>query len=294
MKFESITPKNTPLEQESKNPTKNKNTSERKQEFTSRVMDEAEKYEVRPEDRNEKGELLVSPEGPVSNLGKQSEFWWKIARTESFKKFFGDWQNNKENSSKILDKNGEPLIVFRGLRDLENGISFADFYNKDFYSEFNIDNNMSMGPLGFGVHTTPYLEDAFEYAKIKKTESKGLVLAAFVNARIIRQEPEKTLKEYILEGLDQTTKDFALIFSKKLLNYIPKLSTKEKWDAGLIGYTGTIREHNRDPSPEKDGSKSNPYDPDVAEIVVKNPDNIFLLPSDINMSIHKAEDTKSN
>jgi hypothetical protein len=34
--------------------------------------------------------------------------------TDEFKSWFGDWINNAENSSKIIDENGEPLIVYHG------------------------------------------------------------------------------------------------------------------------------------------------------------------------------------
>lgn len=35
-------------------------------------------------------------------------------RTESFKAWFGDWINDPENASKIVDENGEPLLVYHG------------------------------------------------------------------------------------------------------------------------------------------------------------------------------------
>jgi hypothetical protein len=35
-------------------------------------------------------------------------------RTKSFKDWFGDWEKDPENASKVLDTNGEPLVVFHG------------------------------------------------------------------------------------------------------------------------------------------------------------------------------------
>lgn len=35
-------------------------------------------------------------------------------RTKSFKDWFGDWINDPENASKIVDENGEPLLVYHG------------------------------------------------------------------------------------------------------------------------------------------------------------------------------------
>lgn len=33
-------------------------------------------------------------------------------RTKNFKNFFGDWEKDPENSSKIVDENGEPMVVY--------------------------------------------------------------------------------------------------------------------------------------------------------------------------------------
>ena len=33
-------------------------------------------------------------------------------RSENFKRWFGDWENHPENSSKVVDENGEPLVVY--------------------------------------------------------------------------------------------------------------------------------------------------------------------------------------
>lgn len=54
---------------------------------------------------------LKAPNGKDTNL---SEFQWLQVRTPNFKKWFGDWENNPQNSSKVLDENGEPLVVYHG------------------------------------------------------------------------------------------------------------------------------------------------------------------------------------
>jgi hypothetical protein len=62
---------------------------------------EANHITIKPEDRSSEGKLLVVPGGLESNL---SEEYWKLVRTESFKKWFGD--------SDIRDENGEPALVY--------------------------------------------------------------------------------------------------------------------------------------------------------------------------------------
>jgi len=51
---------------------------------------------------------LKAPNGEDTNL---TEKQWLQVRTDNFKKWFGDWENDSENASKVVDKNGEPLTV---------------------------------------------------------------------------------------------------------------------------------------------------------------------------------------
>jgi hypothetical protein len=44
---------------------------------------------------------------------------WRQVRTPEFKRWFGDWENDPENASKVVDKNGEPLVVWHGKRTPE-------------------------------------------------------------------------------------------------------------------------------------------------------------------------------
>ena len=51
---------------------------------------------------------MKAPNGKKSNL---NELQWLLVRTDNFKRWFGDWQNNPQEASKVLDANGEPLLV---------------------------------------------------------------------------------------------------------------------------------------------------------------------------------------
>lgn len=57
------------------------------------------------------GTYLKAPNGKKSNLDERA---WLQVRTRAFKRWFGDWENNPEDASKILDENGEPLVVKHG------------------------------------------------------------------------------------------------------------------------------------------------------------------------------------
>jgi hypothetical protein len=54
---------------------------------------------------------LLAPNGKPSNLTPEQ---WKLVRTPQFKAWFGDWENDPENASKVVDENGEPLVVYHG------------------------------------------------------------------------------------------------------------------------------------------------------------------------------------
>jgi hypothetical protein len=54
---------------------------------------------------------LLAPNGNPSNLTAEQ---YKLVRTPEFKKWFGDWENDPENASKVVDNNGEPLVVYHG------------------------------------------------------------------------------------------------------------------------------------------------------------------------------------
>jgi len=63
------------------------------------------------EDGTAKEGWLKAPNGKSTNL---TENQWLMVRTENFKNWFGDWENNSDSASKIIDENGEPQSVHRG------------------------------------------------------------------------------------------------------------------------------------------------------------------------------------
>ena len=54
---------------------------------------------------------LIAPNGKKSNLTPEQ---YELVRTPEFKAWFGDWENNPESASKVVDSNGEPLVVYHG------------------------------------------------------------------------------------------------------------------------------------------------------------------------------------
>ena len=69
---------------------------------------------------------LLAPNGKVSNL---TEKQYAQVRTKAFKEWFGDWENDPANASKVVDENDEPLVVYHYTNN-ENLTKFStDFDN---------------------------------------------------------------------------------------------------------------------------------------------------------------------
>lgn len=57
------------------------------------------------------GSYMKAPNGNPTNLNDKQ---WVQVRTKAFKEWFGDWENNPEDASKVIDENGEPRVVYHG------------------------------------------------------------------------------------------------------------------------------------------------------------------------------------
>jgi hypothetical protein len=60
------------------------------------------------------GTYMKAPNGKPTNLNEKQ---WAQVRTKAFKEWFGDWENDPENASKIVDENGEPMVVYHGSEE---------------------------------------------------------------------------------------------------------------------------------------------------------------------------------
>jgi hypothetical protein len=59
----------------------------------------------------ENGTYLKAPNGKATKLNPDQ---WAEVRTKNFKNWFGDWEKDPANASKVVDENGEPRVVFHG------------------------------------------------------------------------------------------------------------------------------------------------------------------------------------
>lgn len=112
-------------------------------------------------------EALLAPNGKPSNLSPEL---YRLVRTPEFKNWFGDWENNPSGSSKVVDENGEPKILYHGSR-----------------GDFNIFSNTNSNKLpwtegGIGFYFTSYSVSASSYGT--------RIIGVFINARNIKKSDE--------------------------------------------------------------------------------------------------------
>jgi hypothetical protein len=116
---------------------------------------------------------LLAPNGKPSNLTPEQ---WHLVRTPEFKAWFGDWENYPENASKVVDKNGEPLVLYRGNEGQMGKYGF----------EFKLGLNLLNKPNknDFGFFFTDDLEVAKKYRKVDLYDSyiAGSITPIFLKA----------------------------------------------------------------------------------------------------------------
>lgn len=115
---------------------------------------------------------LIAPNGKPSNLTPEQ---YKLVRTPEFKAWFGDWENDPQSASKVVDDNGEPLVVYHGTEMI-----FSIFDKNSIGSASGEPNE------GNGFYfTSDYLNAksyADYYSKTSGGEFPSIVLACFLKA----------------------------------------------------------------------------------------------------------------
>ncbi len=200
---------------------------------------------------------LLAPNGKKSNLTPEQH---KQVRTKEFKNWFGDWENDPKNSSKVVDENGEPLVVYHGTN-----ASFNEFKNKE-----GIRGNAFTGPRKVKSDTfffTDNLDYAEKASRIRRDNFGGSknIVGAFLN---IRNALNLTTFDY------NTEEKFKEIAGEYPLDYFGYSDSLDQWwrlfDGGADDVTITVKEKGYDgimlaeessPSKDKDG-----YDIEVASI----------------------------
>lgn len=156
--------------------------------------------------RNAEGKLLVRPGGPVSNLDERQ---YAQVRTKEFKDWFGDWENDPENASKVVDENGEPLVVYHG------GSNTKVFNTKG--GQFGA--GIKKGDIG--TYFTPSEKSAKNYEEIYnyKIGEKWITLKELADNGELSEEDIKSLDEAWENEKPNTRAFFLNIRNPKITNF---------------------------------------------------------------------------
>ena len=167
--------------------------------------------------RNFEGQLLA-PNGQVSNL---TEKQYAQVRTKAFKEWFGDWENNPSEASKVVDENGEPLVVYHNTPFEFNGI--FDMNHKS--------------------RIMPWTSEPFGHVGTQETANtiKGTQFALFLNVKNPLETPD-FVHETVSSMLSELYKQG--IISRENYSSLRGISNSELRNLMLsLGYDGTKYEN---------------------------------------------------
>ena len=122
----------------------------------------------------EAGTYMKAPNGRATRLTADE---WVSVRTKNFKRWFGDWESEPENASKVVDENGEPMVVYHG-----RSVDFNAFERHE-GSRYTV--GMERRVVAEGHFFTPDEEFAETYARnaAEVRGGKADVIACFLNIR---------------------------------------------------------------------------------------------------------------
>lgn len=159
---------------------------------------------------NNGGNVLLAPNGKPSKLNEEQ---YKLVRTSAFKKWFGDWENNLENSSKVIDKETkEPMVCYHGSYDYGFTI-----FNKKYRGNVT---GAKSSKKGFFFY-----DKKKDSEKFSKMSASGGVYEVFLNIKY------PNIKNYNSENVDADKELLKLINSFEFDGAIA-LNIKDGFDIG--------------------------------------------------------------
>lgn len=149
----------------------------------ARAYTAEEQQIIAEEQRN--GTYLKAPNGKPTNLTPKQ---WVQVRTDAFKRWFGDWENDPANASKVIDENGEPMVVEHST------------WNEDFYT-FDIER------LGESSGDEGLYGAGFYFGNVGHTQLYGdRAIRVYLDAKNPLVLPEDNIMksfDYLVENFDK-------------------------------------------------------------------------------------------
>jgi hypothetical protein len=163
---------------------------------------------------------LIAPNGKQSNL---TESQYKLVRTPAFKNWFGDWENNPSQASKVVDENGEPLVLYHGTTSIFNEFKVGRTNGLFFTNKKESANRFSSGDLKRVGDSPRILECFLKINKLydKNTNDEILVNNYYQDFFEKRPYIKKQSQKNILK--DKFNKFFMDLVSFGIINDEPKL-----------------------------------------------------------------------
>ena len=125
------------------------------------------------------GNFMKAPNGKATNLTEEQ---WLMVRTKNFLNWFGDWINDPENASKVVDENGEPMVMIHNT-------------TKEGFYKF--DPARSISPNG-----AMWFSNKEGQKHVGGFERGGRDIAAFLNIRKPNREGMDAARYALEEGFD--------------------------------------------------------------------------------------------
>ncbi len=120
---------------------------------------------------------MLAPNGKPSRLTPEQ---YRLVRTPEFKQWFGQWDTDPKNSSKVVDENGEPLVVYH----TDNYPCDSEKHQiKIFNSEQKYEQTKLETPSGKAFYFTWDIGLALEFSRCKYDIARDRVYELFLNVR---------------------------------------------------------------------------------------------------------------
>lgn len=134
-------------------------------------------------DGTKKQGWMKAPNGKATNL---NELQWVQTRTPAFRNWFGDFLNDPENASNVVDANGDPMVVYHGTT------GDFDTFDPDRAGQ-NFNDEDERGMLFSSDTTEPDLMSRHNNV------SGGNIMPVFLSLRnplIVRFSPERAIRKF--------------------------------------------------------------------------------------------------
>jgi site-specific DNA-cytosine methylase len=135
-------------------------------------------------DAKANGTYMTAPNGEKTKLNAEQ---WVTVRTTNFKNWFGDWENDPENASKVVDENGEPMVAWHG-----RSAEFNTFEKKEGV-RFIMGLEDKVKAEGFFFSPNKGLAEEFASNSFRHRGGKANVIPCFLN---IRKPMDLTKEDY--------------------------------------------------------------------------------------------------